>query len=71
MSVGFIGVLATGDIVKTIITIWIVKVAYETVALPISVPLANWVKRVEGVDKIDQPQETNYNPFAAFNAGAK
>lgn len=71
MVVGFAGVLSSGDIIKTILTIWLVKVAYETIALPVSLPLANWVKRVEGVDQIDRPEETNYNPFGASKTSAK
>ncbi len=64
MTVGFAGVLATHDIVTTILTIWIVKVLYEVAALPISTRVANYVKRAEGVDAIDSPLETNYSPFA-------
>jgi len=41
----------------------------ETVALPSSIWLANRVKKIEGVDKIDRPAETNYNPFASFLKG--
>ncbi|MBI4022454.1 MAG: VUT family protein [Candidatus Andersenbacteria bacterium] len=63
MTVGFLGTMATRDLVQTIVTIWIVKVLYEVVATPFSVWFANWVKRVEGVDKIDDPQEVSYNPF--------
>ena len=66
MSVAFIGVLATKDIVTTIFTIWIAKVLYEVIALPFSMRFANYVKKVEGVDKIDYPDHTNYNPFAVF-----
>ena len=66
MSVGFIGVLATGDVVVTILTIWAAKVVYEIVALPFSTRLADYVKRVEGVDTIDHPHHTDYNPFAGW-----
>ena len=66
MTVAFVGVLATKDIVTTILTIWVAKVLYEVVALPFSMRFANYVKRIEGVDKIDYPDHTNYNPFAAF-----
>ena len=66
MSVGFLGVFASIEVVKTIVMLWIAKVVYEIVALPFSIPFANWVKRVEGIDQIDDPQHTRYNPFAAF-----
>lgn len=66
MSVGFIGVLSTADIVRTILTIYVAKVIYEIIALPVSMRVSNWVKKVDGVDEIDDPQLTNYNPFAVF-----
>jgi uncharacterized integral membrane protein (TIGR00697 family) len=66
MSVGFLGVLATTDVITTMISIYVAKVLYEIVSLPVSVKLANWIKLVEGVDKIDYPEQTNYNPFAEF-----
>lgn len=66
MGIAFIGVLATRDIVTTIITIWIAKVVYEIIALPFTTRFANYVKKVEGVDHIDYPEHTNYNPFSVF-----
>ena len=66
MLVAFAGVLAASDMVTTILTLWLIKVLYEILALPFSLRFANWVKKIEGVDKIDRPEETNYNPFASF-----
>ena len=66
MLVAFAGVLATADMATTILTLWLIKVLYEMVALPFSLRFANWVKKIEGVDKIDRPEATNYNPFASF-----
>lgn len=63
MSVGFLGNIPTPDLIKTIGTIYVFKVLYEIVMLPISVKLSNWVKSIEGVDKIDRPEATRYNPF--------
>ena len=63
MSVGFLGVLRTRDVLTTIVTIYAFKVLFEIVALPFTVRASNWVKTVEGVDVIDRPKETNYNPF--------
>jgi uncharacterized integral membrane protein (TIGR00697 family) len=71
MTIGFAGVLAVGDLLSTMLTIYLAKVAYEVVALPVSIRCANLVKRLEGVDAIDRPAETNYNPFAAFFRNAK
>ena len=66
MAIAFIGVLDTKTIITTIITIWIAKVLYEVIALPFTTRFANYVKRVEGVDTIDYPDHTNYNPFSVF-----
>jgi len=64
MTVGFAGIMETGSLITTILTIWSVKVAYEILALPFSTRFVNWVKKIEGVDTIDKPTETKYNPFS-------
>lgn len=63
MSVGFAGTMATADLFKTMVTIWGIKVLYEILALPLTVSFSNWVKKIEGVDKIDTPHDTKYSPF--------
>lgn len=63
LTVGFYGVIPASDLLQTILTIWILKSLYEVISLPLSLPLAAWLKRREGVDKIDRPGETNYSPF--------
>lgn len=67
MTIAFAGVMDTKNFFKTAIILYIVKVAYEIVALPISVPFSNWVKKLERIDKIDKPNETNYSPFAVLS----
>jgi len=64
MTVAFYGVMETGNLITTILTIWGVKVLYEIIALPLSMRFANWVKKVEGIDQLDTPQDTNYSPFS-------
>lgn len=66
MVVAFTGVIPMADLLITTLTLYLVKVTYEIVALPISTQFANWVKRVEDIDHIDTPKITNYNPFAAL-----
>lgn len=66
MVIGFAGVIPTSEMVNVIIITWIACVIYEIIALPISMWFANYVKKIEGVDKIDYPDHTNYNPFAVF-----
>jgi len=64
MTVAFAGAMPTGQLFKIVVTIWGIKVLYEVLALPFSMPFSNWVKRIEGLDVIDEPATTNYNPFA-------
>ena len=61
---GFYGVIATPDLARTMLTIWLVKIAYEIIALPLTLKFTNWVKKVENMDAIDRPGHVNYNPFA-------
>jgi queuosine precursor transporter len=63
LGIGFYGIIPTADLIHTVVTIWLLKSLYEVVSLPISLPLTKWIKRREGVDKIDRPNETNYSPF--------
>lgn len=63
LTVAFYGIWETPDLVHGILSIWCIKVAYEAIVLPVSIPFANWVKKVEGIDAVDQPKSTSYNPF--------
>lgn len=65
-SIAFSGVLPVKEVINISVTIWAFKVLYEIVALPLSIPFANWLKKTEGIDQIDRPQITSYNPFAVF-----
>ena len=65
-TIAFAGVLDAGEIAHVVASIYVFKVAYETVLIPVSTRFADWVKRVEGVDAIDDPERTTYNPFALF-----
>jgi uncharacterized integral membrane protein (TIGR00697 family) len=68
MTIAFTGVLSLGDMVRTGVSLYLFKVAYEIVALPISMRVSGWVKRVEGIDHIDAPESTNYSPFRVFES---
>jgi hypothetical protein len=67
MTIAFYGVLPTPILVNGIISIYLLKVAYEIIATPFSTRFANWLKKAEGMDHLDAPQTTNYNPFALFS----
>lgn len=66
MTVAFAGIFETKALIMGMIGIYVFKVVYEIIATPFSTRFANWVKKVEGVDQIDRPRETNYNPFVIF-----
>jgi len=66
ISIAYGGAQAMPVLVKMILTIWVFKVVYEVIALPFSLWLANRVKQIEGIDQIDRPENTDYNPFARF-----
>lgn len=63
MVIAFGGVFTTGALLKTMLSIYVLKVGYEVIATPFSVRFANWVKRIEHEDHIDTPAGTTYNPF--------
>ena len=59
-SIAFAG---TGiDLTNQIVTIWVIKVAWEVVATPLTYAVVNFLKREEGVDVYDL--ETDFNPLA-------
>ena len=47
--------------------VYVFKVVYEVIATPFSTRFANWLKKVEGVDKLDTPEMTNYSPLPIIN----
>ncbi|MFZ2890091.1 queuosine precursor transporter [Sulfuricurvum sp.] len=64
MFVAFYGVMQNSELISIVLTIWAVKVGYEVLMLPISMRIANWVKKAEGIDQIDNPNDTHYSPFS-------
>jgi queuosine precursor transporter len=61
MTVAFLGVYPAGAMLKLFLSAWAFKVVWEIIALPVTVPLVRWIKRVEQEDYFDR--ETNFNPF--------
>lgn len=49
ITVAFAGVFATDDLLATMATIYVFKVVYEILALPLSTRIAAYVKNMEGV----------------------
>jgi uncharacterized integral membrane protein (TIGR00697 family) len=61
VAIAFTGVYAVPDLFNIVLSLWIVKVAWEVVALPFSLPFVRWLKRVEHEDYYDR--HTDFNPF--------
>ena len=61
VTVGFWGVLSPSILTETAIAAWIIKVAYEVAATPLTYLLIGFLKRREGLDQFDS--RTNFNPF--------
>jgi uncharacterized integral membrane protein (TIGR00697 family) len=62
MGIAFIGVYPPSDLLTLFISAWVFKVAWEIVALPVSVPFVRWLKSVEHEDYLDK--NTNFTPFS-------
>lgn len=60
--IAFIGTASWSTILNLIISGYLAKVIYETVATPLTYYVVNRLKRAEGVDVYDR--NTNFNPFA-------
>ena len=58
---GLWGILPIEALVKSIILGTILKTGVEIIALPLTLRLIQWVKKVEGIDHYDT--DTNFNPF--------
>jgi uncharacterized PurR-regulated membrane protein YhhQ (DUF165 family) len=61
ISIAFAGTMKVGDMFTVFVSAWLFKVVWEIVALPLSVPLVRWLKKVENEDYYDR--DTNFNPF--------
>lgn len=62
ISVAFWGIIPSGSIAMTIISQWLVKVAYETLATPLTYIVVNRLKLAEEIDYFDR--DTDFNPLA-------
>jgi len=51
--IGFAGTMSWSALIMLIVTAWGLKVLYEIVALPLSVPITGFVKRLEGIEHYD------------------
>jgi uncharacterized integral membrane protein (TIGR00697 family) len=56
------GGLPNFDLPTTIVTQWLIKVAYEVIATPLTYLIVGYLKRTEGIDVYDR--DTRFNPLA-------
>jgi len=61
ITIAYIGRFNLSFIGTAILTHWLVKTGYETVATPFTYVVVNYLKRKETIDTFDY--ETNFNPF--------
>jgi queuosine precursor transporter len=60
--IAFAGAQTPLMLLRMILSSYLIKVAVEVVATPLTYLVVGWLKRVEGVDAFDR--KTNFNPFA-------
>ncbi len=54
MTIAFAGTMAWSDLAVVTATAWGLKVTYEVIALPLSLSVTKWLKRIEGVEHFDK-----------------
>jgi uncharacterized integral membrane protein (TIGR00697 family) len=53
VTIAFVGTIGGEDLLRTIVTAWVVKSAYEVLATPLTYLVVNFLKRTEGIDTFD------------------
>lgn len=61
VSIAFAGTIGGGDLLRTILTAWVLKSVYEILATPLTYLIVNFLKRTEGIDTFDYG--TNFSPI--------
>lgn len=62
-TVALAGTMPQATLVDIIVTLWLVKTAYEVVATPLTYAVVTFLKKIEGLDTYDY--DTDFNPFSA------
>jgi uncharacterized integral membrane protein (TIGR00697 family) len=62
ITIAFFGLIPNDGLVTAILSQWGFKVAYETLATPLTYLVVNWLKKVEQQDFYDE--KTNFTPFS-------
>lgn len=61
ITIAFLGVWPSDQMLMAIVTQWSIKVVYEVAATPLTYVVVGWLKHAEGVDVYDR--STNFTPF--------
>ena len=61
ISIAFWGIIPVNGLLTAIFSQWLFKVAYETLATPLTYLIVGWLKRTEHEDYYDR--ETDFNPM--------
>ena len=62
VTVAFAGTQPVPMILRMVLSSYLIKVAVEVVATPVTYLVVGWLKAAEGVDAYDR--HTDFNPFA-------
>jgi uncharacterized PurR-regulated membrane protein YhhQ (DUF165 family) len=61
VALAFAGTVSAGALVQIVVNQWLVKVAYEAVATPLTYAAVGWLKARERLDTFDL--HTDFNPL--------
>lgn len=62
VTIAFAGTVTGHELLRTMLTSWLVKTGYETLATPLTYLVVNFLKRTEGVDTFDTG--TDFSPLS-------
>jgi len=62
MVISFAGQVSRPTLIRLMLSSYLIKVVYETLATPLTYAGVGWLKRQEGVDPFDV--KTDFNPFS-------
>ena len=65
MFISFAGTVSRPTLIRLMVSSYLIKVGYETLATPLTYAGVAWLKRREGVDALDT--RTDFNPFSLRN----
>lgn len=68
LCLAFGGIFEPAQLFQMAISLWSIKVVWEIVALPFTIPIIRWIKRNEEMDFYDT--NTDFNPFTFSKPGS-